>query len=749
MQHTAEDVQKLRELLAQAEARADKAEKRAGKAERRADKAESRADKAENRAEKAEKRLAETEVKLVKAEARAKLAVNVTSATAAICLETIERAKEAGVDIPEAQRDQLKTILGEYAYIDGCARNSTQLLEYLLSKGTEQSNGLFSRLLTPQTAKESETAAEQTQKAVASEVVNIANGQKKADAVISVLETAAGEAAALQQNAEKKNEALDACGRIAKITPPKREVSKPVLKGDKKTLGRRPVKQREEAVTLLNSAWRGLCPQCGGGEFTTLGSYTAFMRDMKGAVNSLFRAIKYECTLLMCSNSKCGRIHVQRPEGVPMPVSIRQGTIGQPLAVELGVLLAAGIPGNKIEKQFGALQDDLQLGTDTLMRNVNRWTQEGAGKYLLERIKAKGSENNIIEFDETPFDVQQLTGRSVKKLEGSARQGYVLAASSVPGQDFQFSVYTSLRGRSAAEIKAKLLPWRPEKIVTDGYAGYTSIMNSLEGTKDKISGRQVCLVHLRRKVLAALDADDISEVIVGPDGASAAKQRFAKGCPQFLLCMIVDGFRKLYTAEASVVRSAGESYGTFLGRVKTMREEYSRPLMNDIDRIFRELARENAAMDKGKWIKLRDSNLAEAVVFYLNNEKEMKAFLDDAGLPPDTNACEQTIRAAVVCKRASNFKQSPDFLEGLCGWLSLVETGRKCGIRNIQKWLTDYGEAFMAHCESMTLTQKYLEGRFDMRHPRLDRLEPEAIESFDMTPWMPDEYARREREGKA
>lgn len=749
MQHTAEDVQKLRELLAQAEARADKAEKRAGKAERRADKAESRADKAENRAEKAEKRLAETEVKLVKAEARAKLAVNVTSATAAICLETIERAKEAGVDIPEAQRDQLKTILGEYAYIDGCARNSTQLLEYLLSKGTEQSNGLFSRLLTPQTAKESETAAEQTQKAVASEVVNIANGQKKADAVISVLETAAGEAAALQQNAEKKNEALDACGRIAKITPPKREVSKPVLKGDKKTLGRRPVKQREEAVTLLNSAWRGLCPQCGGGEFTTLGSYTAFMRDMKGAVNSLFRAIKYECTLLMCSNSKCGRIHVQRPEGVPMPVSIRQGTIGQPLAVELGVLLAAGIPGNKIEKQFGALQDDLQLGTDTLMRNVNRWTQEGAGKYLLERIKAKGSENNIIEFDETPFDVQQLTGRSVKKLEGSARQGYVLAESSVPGQDFQFSVYTSLRGRSAAEIKAKLLPWRPEKIVTDGYAGYTSIMKSLEGTKDEIRGRQVCLVHLRRKVLAALDADDISEVIVGPDGASAAKQRFAKGCPQFLLCMIVDGFRKLYTAEASVVRSAGESYGTYLGRVKTMREEYSRPLMNDIDRIFRELARENAAMDKGKWIKLRDSNLAEAVVFYLNNEKEMKAFLDDAGLPPDTNACEQTIRAAVVCKRASNFKQSPDFLEGLCGWLSLVETGRKCGIRNIQKWLTDYGEAFMAHCESMTLTQKYLEGRFDMRHPRLDRLEPEAIESFDMTPWMPDEYARREREGKA
>ena len=748
MQHTAEDVQKLRELLAQAEARADKAEKRAGKAERRADKAESRADNAENRAEKAEKRLAETEVKLVKAEARAKLAVNVTSATAAICLETIERAKEAGVDIPEAQRDQLKTILGEYAYIDGCARNSTQLLEYLLSKGTEQSNGLFSRLLTPQTAKESETAAEQTQKAVASEVVNIANGQKKADAVISVLETAAGEAAALQQNAEKKNEALDACGRIAKITPPKREVSKPVLKGDKKTLGRRPVKQREEAVTLLNSAWRGLCPQCGG-EFTTLGSYTAFMRDMKGAVNSLFRAIKYECTLLMCSNSKCGRIHVQRPEGVPMPVSIRQGTIGQPLAVELGVLLAAGIPGNKIEKQFGALQDDLQLGTDTLMRNVNRWTQEGAGKYLLERIKAKGSENNIIEFDETPFDVQQLTGRSVKKLEGSARQGYVLAASSVPGQDFQFSVYTSLRGRSAAEIKAKLLPWRPEKIVTDGYAGYTSIMKSLEGTKDEIRGRQVCLVHLRRKVLAALDADDISEVIVGPDGASAAKQRFAKGCPQFLLCMIVDGFRKLYTAEASVVRSAGESYGTYLGRVKTMREEYSRPLMNDIDRIFRELARENAAMDKGKWIKLRDSNLAEAVVFYLNNEKEMKAFLDDAGLPPDTNACEQTIRAAVVCKRASNFKQSPDFLEGLCGWLSLVETGRKCGIRNIQKWLTDYGEAFMAHCESMTLTQKYLEGRFDMRHPRLDRLEPEAIESFDMTPWMPDEYARREREGKA
>ena len=48
MQYTAEDVNKLRELLAQAEARANKAEKRAGKAEKRADKAENRAEKAEN-----------------------------------------------------------------------------------------------------------------------------------------------------------------------------------------------------------------------------------------------------------------------------------------------------------------------------------------------------------------------------------------------------------------------------------------------------------------------------------------------------------------------------------------------------------------------------------------------------------------------------------------------------------------------------------------------------------------------------
>ena len=102
------------------------------------------------------------------------------------------------------------------------------------------------------------------------------------------------------------------------------------------------------------------------------------------------------------------------------------------------------------------------------------------------------------------------------------------------------------------------------------------------------------------------------------------------------------------------------------------------------------------------------------MVYYLNSQNELRVFLDDPRLVPDTNRSERAVRTLTVLRAASGFKQSPEFADSMCGWLQHVidETHTRLG-------------------DHLNPDRKLLQ------------YDPDALASFDVTPWLPWNYVKR------
>ena len=87
------------------------------------------------------------------------------------------------------------------------------------------------------------------------------------------------------------------------------------------------------------------------------------------------------------------------------------------------------------------------------------------------------------------------------------------------------------------------------------------------------------------------------------------------------------------------------------------------------------------------------------MVYYLNSQNELRAFLDDPRLVPDTNRSDRAVRTLTVLRAASGFKQSPEFADSMCGWFTLMETAKANGIDNPVLWFKQYSRALAQHVE--------------------------------------------------
>lgn len=159
----------------------------------------------------------------------------------------------------------------------------------------------------------------------------------------------------------------------------------------------------------------------------------------------------------------------------------------------------------------------------------------------------------------------------------------------------------------------------------DGWQTYDTALCALG--LDEAVGRQICNVHLRRLILNALDIKALEEVTLKPDGAATAKQKILAKDPEYLLCVIVDGNRKLYGIEATLRRRSNEKREQQLERIANVRKKKCVKLMDYIDVLMKSLAERYAVLEKGKYRRAVDSDLAEAVVYYMNNRDGLRLFL--------------------------------------------------------------------------------------------------------------------------
>lgn len=92
-----------------------------------------------------------------------------------------------------------------------------------------------------------------------------------------------------------------------------------------------------------------------------------------------------------------------------------------------------------------------------------------------------------------------------------------------------------------------------------------------------------------------------------------------------------------------------------------------------------------------------------------------------------------------------NFAPHPRSIErakGFCNLLTLRETAKLNGIKDVPKWLNAVHRAFYEHVERSVWTTRF--ERLKDGEPlrlRIPTVTPELIASFDWTPWLPWNYA--------
>lgn len=165
--------------------------------------------------------------------------------------------------------------------------------------------------------------------------------------------------------------------------------------------------------------------------------------------------------------------------------------------------------------------------------------------------------------------------------------------------------------------------------------------------------------------------------------------------------------------------------------------------MDAIDKIMQRLGKEYAeetTAGKYKATPGKNAAISDAVVYYLNSQNELRAFLDDPRLVPDTNRSERAVRTLTVQRAASGFKQSPEFADSMCEWFTLMETAKANGIDNPVLWHKQYSRAWAQHVIDETHTRLG-----DHLNPdrKLLQYDPDALASFDVTPWLPWNYVKR------
>ncbi len=137
------------------------------------------------------------------------------------------------------------------------------------------------------------------------------------------------------------------------------------------------------------------------------------------------------------------------------------------------------------------------------------------------------------------------------------------------------------------------------------------------------------------------------------------------------------------------------------------------------------------------------SAIGKAVIFWLNNRNELRSFLHDPRICPDNNQVERSVRAVAVYRNAAFFKRSFEGAKRFCNLLTLRETAKLNGFKDVPKWLKAVHRAFYEHVERHVWTTRY-ERLKPGEHLRLSvpNITPQLIASFDWTPCLPWNYAK-------
>lgn len=626
--------------------------------------------------------------------------------------------------------------------------NIKGLAAYLLKKGSEKTTKEFKATVKAgkKLEKENRDSNARLAKAIGATLRSIETNQKKANSVTDALNQG------LSSLSEKESNSpiLQAQMAISRHQEPE-----PIPKVETESAGRKKLQSKEvgdQREPSINAHW--CCTQCGDTnsvEANTVQTYSEFMHSIFEGLETLLMKDACERRIVRCP--KCGRLHVEmasRVESYPAsPCPSSQVSIG--LVTSAAAMSALGIPMNRIMTLLGQCEE-MQLGKNTIAQAVHRtFSPSGAfGRLLGEIISVAQQQDWPVDVDGTPIDVLQTIRTSEEARKRQAEQGddakekihiptkqnYFLAITTVPGAKYPVTNFNLIKGRGTDAIKQILSDWHFSAFASDAYGGYKSILDKMGRTQ---CGHQSCLVHFRRELLACCNIPELARLVNSDGAQEILKERLTSNAAEYIISSAIDAMRKIYMYEHQNKRQAGESLDDWLGRVKKCRDLHQRPLMDALDTLMVHLAKTHAVKVGNVWKQSSVGEISKAVVYYMNNRQELRYFLDDPKMPPDTNEVERCIRDIALYKHTSFFKQSEEYASSYAAVLSLRQTAAKNGIDNFVKYLLDFYGAYFRHCLDYSINHRAHELN-DPSTYRINSFDKDADKDFDFEPWLPWNY---------
>jgi transposase len=393
--------------------------------------------------------------------------------------------------------------------------------------------------------------------------------------------------------------------------------------------GRRPIPDflpRVEVLHDLTDAEK-VCPHDASHTLQRIGEEVSEQVDLIPAVVQVLRHVRPKYA---CGTCKEG---VQIAPLPPQPIPKSQASPSL-LAHVVTSKYVDGLPLYRQEKMLSRLGMDLPRST------LASWVVK-LGELvepLLERMRDEVRRHDLVQCDETPFQVLKEPGKRAESLS-------YLWALRGGSSEHPLLVYTYDPSRSA-EVPKRLLKGFQGFLQTDGYEGYTAL-----GREPGIL-HVGCWAHARRKFDEALRGQGKSRKKRAKPTAKQSKAR--QGLSQI---------QKLYALERTWVGVSPEAR-------RVARQERMAPLLEKL----------RAWLDASLG-SVPPQSLTGKALHYLDRQwPKLVRVLDDGRLPLDTNLVENAIRPFVLGRKNWLFADTVAGARASANLYSLIETAKANGI---------------------------------------------------------------------
>jgi transposase len=393
--------------------------------------------------------------------------------------------------------------------------------------------------------------------------------------------------------------------------------------------GRRPIPDflpRTEVLHDLTDAEK-VCPRDASHTLKRIGEEVSEQVDIIPAVLQVLRHVrpKYACGI--CKEGV--RIAPLPPQ--PIPKSQASPSL---LAHIVTSKYVDGLPLYRQEKMLS------RIGMDMPRSTLASWVVKlgDLTEPLLERMRDEIRRHDVVQCDETPFQVLKEPGKRAESVS------YLWALRGGPSEH-PLLVYTYDPTRSA-EVPKRLLKGFQGFLQTDGYKGYTAL-----GQESGIE-HVGCWAHARRKFDEARRGQGKSRKKHAKSSAKESKAR--QGLAQI---------QKLYAVERKLADATP-------AQRHAARQEQTAPLIEKL----------RAWLD-ASLPSVPPQSLTGKALHYLDGQwPKLIRVLDDGRLPLDTNLVENAIRPFVVGRKAWLFADTVGGARASANLYSLVETAKANGI---------------------------------------------------------------------